>query len=224
VLSRTASLVVANATRLSLVDSQIVLKTEQDRRRDALNDVLLCYPALAEHAMENTTQSSEDQTTRSRSALADKVKQDSRERIERGKQAAADQVEQLADAIDQAGSRLSEGQPTIGSYAARMADGLDQLAHRLRSSSLEDLARDTRQVAIRNPGAYLLGSAAVGLLLARFLKASIEPEADRSLGLSEDFSTDAEVSFGGSSSVDPGAAQTEAGTAREADSTSRGIH
>jgi len=181
--------------------------------------------------MENITQSSEDQTTRSRSALADKVKQDSRERIERGKQAAADQVEQLADAIDQAGSRLSEGQPTIGSYAARMADGLDQLAHRLRSSSLEDLARDTRQAAIRNPGAYLLGSAAVGLLLARFLKASIEPEADASteadasMGLSEDFSTDADVTFGGSSSVDLDAVQTEAaGTAREPASTSRGIH
>ena len=183
--------------------------------------------------MENTSQPSEDQTTRSRSALADKVKQDSRERIERGKQAAADQVEQLADAIDQAGSRLSEGQPTIGSYATRMADGLDQLAQRLRSSSLEDLARDTRQAAIRNPGAYLLGSAAVGLLLARFLKASIEPDEFSASGASgpldeftgSDLSDDTSAGFGTPTSENFGSAESSAGgVAREPASTSRGIH
>ena len=181
--------------------------------------------------MENTSQPSEDQITRSRSALADKVKQDSRERIERGKQAAADQVEQLADAIDQAGTRLSEGQPTIGSYATRMADGLDQLAQRLRSSSLEDLARDTRQAAIRNPGAYLLGSAAVGLLLARFLKASIEPEEEYSASgtldefTGSDLSDDTSASFGTPTSENFGSAEsTSGGVERDPASTSRGIH
>ena len=85
----------------------------------------------------NSPNSPEDQSTRSRSQLADRVKQDSRERIERGKQVAADQVEQLADALDQAGSRLNDGQPTIASYASRLADGLDDLfaqqAHRCRT-------------------------------------------------------------------------------------------
>src|SRR4051794_19423964 len=55
-----------------------------------------------------------------------------------------------------------------------MADGLDQLAQRLRSSSLEELTRDTRTVATRNRAAFFLGSAADGLLLARFLKASMD--------------------------------------------------
>jgi len=146
----------------------------------------------------NQSNSSEDQSTRSRSQLADRVKQDSRERIERGKQVAADQVEQLADALDQAGSRLNDGQPTIASYATRLADGLDQLAQRLRRSSLEELARDTRAVAVRNPGAYLLGSAAVGLLLARFLKASIDTDAEGSSA--GDFQSGSNLSSGGARS------------------------
>jgi hypothetical protein len=179
--------------------------------------------------MENTRQPSEDQTTRSRSALADKVKQDSRERIERGKQAAADHVEQLADAIDQAGSRLSEGQPTIGSYATRMADGLDQLAQRLRSSSLEELARDTRQAAIRNPGAYLLGSAAVGLLLARFLKASIEADEFSASGPLDEFtgsdlSDDNSAGLGTPTSENFGSAESSAGGVAREPASSRGIH
>lgn len=117
--------------------------------------------------------------TQQRSAgLAEQIKQDGRQRAERGKDAAAHEVEQLADVLDQAGSRLSDGQPTLASYATRMADGLDGLAQRIRGSSLEDLARDTRQAAIRNPGTYLLASAAVGFLAARFLKATADESTD----------------------------------------------
>jgi hypothetical protein len=175
--------------------------------------------------MENpSANSSDESTTSSRSALAERLKQDSRERVERGKQVAADQVEQLADALDDAGSRLNDGQPTLASYATRLANGLDQLAQRLRNSSLEDLARDTRSVATRNPGAYLLGSAAVGLLLARFLKASIASD-ERSDLREEELDTDA--SRTPLSGMDAG--QTSMGqgidTAREPASTaSRGIH
>jgi hypothetical protein len=131
----------------------------------------------------------EDSSTRSRSALADKLKQDGRERIERGKQVAADQVEQIADALDDAGNRLNDGQPTLASYATRLAGGLDQLATRLRENSLEDLARDTRASAVRNPGAFLLGSAAVGFLLARFLKSSIDDQSE-TLGTQADYGSD----------------------------------
>ncbi|MFL6577818.1 MAG: hypothetical protein ACJ8MR_14450 [Povalibacter sp.] len=168
--------------------------------------------------MENTSQSSnEDQSTRSRSALADKVKQDSRDRLERGKQVAADQVEQIADALDQAGSRLNDGQPTIASYATRMADGLDQLAQRLRSSSLEELTRDTRTVATRNPAAFLLGSAAVGLLLARFLKASMDTDqtsSSFSSGLEGDSDSDAasDLTLGSSGLDDLGSTGTGGST------------
>lgn len=117
--------------------------------------------------------------TSHRPHLAEQLKQDGRQRVERGKQAAAQEVEQLADALDHAGTRLSQGQPTLASYATRMADGLDELAQRLRNSSLEDLARDTRQAALRNPGTYLLASAAVGFLAARFLKAGEESHESR---------------------------------------------
>jgi hypothetical protein len=204
---------------------RILLKAEQPRIEYALDDGHFIASALAEHNMENPSANSPDEsTTSSRSALAERLKQDSRERVERGKQAAADQVEQLADALDDAGSRLNDGQPTLASYATRLANGLDQLAQRLRNSSLEDLARDTRSMATRNPGAYLLGSAAVGLLLARFLKASIA--SDERSGLSEG-EFDSDTSRTPLSGMDAG--QTSMGqgidTAREPASTaSRGIH
>ncbi len=175
--------------------------------------------------MENSSAKASDETTaRSRSSLADKIQQDGRERVERGKQAAADQVEQIAGALDEAGSRLNDGQPTLASYASRLAGGLDQLAGRLRESSLEDLARDTRTLATRNPGAFLLGSAAVGLLLARFLKASIDADKESTHASAGDFTN--EGSRSPSSGIDAiDASDDGANAAREPASTaSRGIH
>ena len=236
---------VEQATESLSAHLQFRLTAEQQRTRNALDVVIHCVVA-AESAMEysNSPNSPEDQTSRSRSQLADRVKQDSRERIERGKQVAADQVEQLADVIDEAGTRLNDGQPTIASYATRLADGLDDLAQRLRRSSLEDLARDTRTLAVRNPGAYLLGSAAIGLLLARFLKASIDTDEESSSSgagdfqSGSDFSSDEESSSTASANLSTanqtsgtspsgsfGTAEDQAaGTAREPSSTSRGIH
>ena len=103
---------------------------------------------------------------------------------------------------------------------------------------------DNSSSAVRNPGAYLLGSAAIGLLLARFLKASIDTDEDgSSLGSGTfqsgaDFSSNEDSDSTGSgnlstSSQTPGtstsgsfgtAEDQAAGTAREPSSTSRGIH
>jgi hypothetical protein len=130
---------------------------------------------------QGSSQGSSQETASSssrRGGLAQKVKQDSRERIERGKEAAAEQVEQLADAMVDAGAKLDTNQPSIATYAVRLAGGLDHLAQRLRRSSIEDLARDTRNAAARNPGTFLLASAALGIVLARFLKASGEAQED----------------------------------------------
>jgi hypothetical protein len=106
--------------------------------------------------------------------LKQRIKQDGKEKIESGKRAAADQIAEIADAIDLAGSQLDQSQPTLANYATQLANSVGTLATRLREDSVEDIYRDMRQLATRHPGMFLLGSAAIGLVAARFMKASAE--------------------------------------------------
>lgn len=105
--------------------------------------------------------------------LKQRVKRDSKQRIDKGKRAAADQIEDIADALDVAGSRLDQSQPTLANYASKLADGVGTLATRLREDNIEDLYRDARRFATEHPGMFLLGGAAVGLAIARFMKAEV---------------------------------------------------
>ena len=133
-----------------------------------------------------------DTSTKSRaggrraSNIKERIKQDGKEKIETGKRAAAEQIAEIADAIDMAGAQLDQSQPTLANYAAKLADGVGGLASRLREDSFEDIYRDVRQVASRHPGMFLLGSAAVGLVLARFMKASAEQLESASAGEQDD--------------------------------------
>lgn len=105
-----------------------------------------------------------------------RLKQGGKERFERGKRAAADQIADIADAIDRAGAQLDQTQPMLASYATRISDGVADLATHLREESFEGLYRRTRRLAIRYPGMFLLGSAALGVAVARFMKATALPE------------------------------------------------
>jgi hypothetical protein len=127
--------------------------------------------------MNESTDSSMGSGARGRAAnLKQRLKEDSKQKVESGKRAAADQIAEIADAIDLAGSRLDQSQPTLANYASRLADGISGLATRLREDSIEDIYREVRQLATRHPGMFLLGSAALGMAIARFMKASAEPE------------------------------------------------
>lgn len=106
------------------------------------------------------------------SNLKQRVKQDGKEKIESGKRAAADQMEGIADAIDTAGAQLDQSQPTLANYASKLAEGIGGLATRLREDSVEEIYRDVRRAATQHPGLFLLGSAALGVVIARFMKVS----------------------------------------------------
>jgi hypothetical protein len=107
-----------------------------------------------------------------------RLKRGGKETMERGKRAAADQIADIADAIDRAGAQLDETQPALASYASRIADGVGDLATHLREESFDDLYRRTRLLAIRHPGMFLLGSAALGVAVVRFMKATAMPDMD----------------------------------------------
>jgi hypothetical protein len=136
--------------------------------------------------------------------LKQRIKQDGRDKIETGKRAAADQIAEIADAIDLAGSQLDQSQPTLANYATQLANGVGTLATRLREDSIEDIYREVRQLATRHPGMFLLGSAAVGLVAARFMKASAD---ETSIG------SDEGLSYGAESETDRDWGETSQNTA-----------
>jgi hypothetical protein len=107
-----------------------------------------------------------------KSGVTGRIKEDGKQRIDATKRSAADQIEQVANVISRAGSDLNDGQPRLANYANRAADRVSSLANRLREASIEDLLEDTRTLARRNPGLFILGGIALGIVVSRFLKAS----------------------------------------------------
>jgi hypothetical protein len=53
-----------------------------------------------------------------------------------------------------------------------MSAQLAKLAEHVGSKSLDELARDARDLAQRNPGLVIAGGLAIGFALTRFVKAS----------------------------------------------------
>jgi hypothetical protein len=100
-----------------------------------------------------------------------------RSEAETHKGAAAGTIDQLADVVDKAGGDL-EGSPTLSRYASELSGSMHGLAERLRSRSIDDMAADVRSLARRNPTVFIAGSIAIGLLGARFLKATARREDD----------------------------------------------
>lgn len=131
--------------------------------------------------------------TESARGLTERVRNDGRAQIETRKRQAADQIDEVAYALSQASEQLGN-QPTLAGYATSIADGVGKFATRLRDGSIEELIGDTRGIARRNPGLFILGSFVTGIVLARFLKASerslSETGSGRLAGESGDFSSD----------------------------------
>ncbi|RYD89813.1 MAG: hypothetical protein EOP61_30840 [Sphingomonadales bacterium] len=103
--------------------------------------------------------------------LAQAAKERARNEAESGKKSAAGTIDQLASAVDHARDDLSES-PTLSQYVGELSGSMHGLADRLRSRSIDELASDARDLARRNPTVFIAGSIAIGLLAARFLKAT----------------------------------------------------
>ena len=115
--------------------------------------------------------------TQGRSALAsahgltNRLKEDSRQQLESRKRAVADRIDEVASALGRASQQL-EKQPTLAGYADQVAASVGNLAARLREGNIEHLIDDARQSARRHPELFILGGFALGIALARFVKAS----------------------------------------------------
>jgi hypothetical protein len=103
--------------------------------------------------------------------VAERLKEEGKQKLERGKTSAADQVEQVASALKSASNEFDTQSP-LGTYANQLAESVSRFGDRLRDGSIEDLANDMQLAARRNPALFVAGGLALGIVLARLVKAS----------------------------------------------------
>jgi hypothetical protein len=121
------------------------------------------------------------------------VTEQGKEKLEEQSDRAAAGVDDFADAVGSAASRLSELEHEgLADYAKQLSSFLSDMSGTLRSKNVDELARDVRDVAHRNPALFLLGSVAVGLGLSRFVKASGTPRSRREIGSDGESRSDSE--------------------------------
>lgn len=98
---------------------------------------------------------------------------------------AVERLDDARDALSESGDRLAETlrraaeDPGAGSVQARVlsavAGGMSSAASTLHDRSASQMLADLRALAGRHPGAFAAGAAVAGFALARFLRASAEP-------------------------------------------------
>ena len=109
------------------------------------------------------------------SGVVENVKRQGQEQFEARKHTAADQTEKLASVVDRVAEEFKDqDQQSLADYAGQLAGSMKSFAENMREKSLDELLRDTQQLARNNPTLFLMGSVAVGIALSRFLKASGE--------------------------------------------------
>ena len=108
------------------------------------------------------------------SQTLDEAQRRGKDQLSAQKHKAAEQAGKLSDALDKASARLrEEGEPSLAHYTEQIASSISGLAEKFRERSVDDLIRDTRDLARREPGLFLAGSVALGFAISRFFKASL---------------------------------------------------
>jgi hypothetical protein len=81
----------------------------------------------------------------------------------------------IARAFRETGEHLRrEENDMVAQYSERMANQIERVSSYLEEHSVDDLLRDSEQIARRHPELFLGGAFALGLMLGRFIKSSSE--------------------------------------------------
>ncbi|HET8819057.1 MAG TPA: hypothetical protein VFM73_05890 [Xanthomonadaceae bacterium] len=102
-----------------------------------------------------------------------KVRDDVHKTVDDARQGAAGRVEGIAGSIDAAAAHLSQEDMTrLSGYVHDMAQSLTGFSRDLREKSGDEMLRDIKQLAHRNPALFLGGSVAIGFGLSRFARST----------------------------------------------------
>ena len=133
------------------------------------------------------------------SSLAEQAKNEGKQRVDSARQTSVEGIEKLAQSVRAAADELKQNDvANLSQYVTTMAEGMTGLATRLRDKNPSDMATELMRVARENPALFVTGSIAVGFGLARFARATSQPQM--SGGTDNQFSQGGS-SFGGGSDL-----------------------
>lgn len=122
--------------------------------------------------VENTRQKAREAATDAQHRLGEQLKSS----VDSGKTRAADTLDSFAQALSQSGQQLrSEDLGPAGQYVDRAGEQLRRASDYLRNTQVDEMIRNTEDLARRQPALFIAGAFGLGLLAARFIKASQAP-------------------------------------------------
>jgi len=104
--------------------------------------------------------------------VADQAGDKLKEAVTERKTAGADYVGSLAEAMRRAGREFDNELPIAGKYIRKAASQVESVADSIRTGDFNDLMRNARAFARRQPTAFLGIAALAGFAAVRFLKSS----------------------------------------------------
>ena len=128
--------------------------------------------SVTEQVKETTSQVA-DQVKETTGQVADLAREQVSTRLSGQKDRAAEGLTSVADALRQTGQQLrGQDQQMVTDYIDSAAQQVERISNYLRQNDLGRLVDDIEGLARRQPGLFLGGAFALGLLGARFLKSS----------------------------------------------------
>lgn len=112
--------------------------------------------------------------------VLDKAQETAKTTITQQKGRAAEMVDSIADALHQTGQHLEDNnQAPIANFAHQAATRLEQFSDDLQNKSVDEMVGGVEDFARRDPQLFLGGAVVLGLLAARFFKASARRQQQR---------------------------------------------
>lgn len=139
-------------------------------------------PGTMNQAQDATSQIA-DQARQKSGEVMQQAQETAKNTLDQQKGRAAQSVGTVADALRHTGEHLQQNdQGSFGQVANQLADRLEQFSNDLQNKSVDEMIDGVENFARQDPQLFLGGAVVLGLLAARFLKASGERRNQRYYG------------------------------------------
>ena len=131
------------------------------------------HPNETRDEMKRSAEKGGEQLKQAARDTTEEARATARAQAEQGRGVAAEMARDGGEALQStADSFAAQGHDSLAQSASALADKMTQLSRSLEQESIDGLTRRARQAARDNPGMFLLGGVALGVVLGRFFSAS----------------------------------------------------
>lgn len=157
--------------------------TQQTNKPNDTSETVAAVKETAKDAADEVQQKAGELTRQARSQaveITEEAKGQAKTMFEDRKDMAARELGSVAEALRTTSSSLREqDQRMFAQYSNRVADSVERASSYLENHNFEDLIHDSEDFARRQPELFIGGAFTLGLLAARFLKASSPTRSSR---------------------------------------------